>query len=61
MDKLHAHYQQIADEEYPECEGCKKLRAVLFCETCGGTGHDELVENPCPTCGPLRKALREGE
>ena len=29
MDKLQAHYQQIADEEYPECEGCKKLRAAL--------------------------------
>ena len=26
MDKLQAHYRQIADEEYPECEGCKKLR-----------------------------------
>ena len=25
MDKLQTHYRQVADEEYPECEGCKRL------------------------------------
>ena len=50
MDKLQAHYRQIADEEYPECEGCKRLRAenarlraALFCEYpgCDGKGFIE--------------------
>lgn len=49
-----------------------RLRAALFCEECGGRGElrergrtDEVVwrwyYQPCPTCGPLRKELREGE
>ena len=69
MDKLQAHYRQIADEEYPECEGCKKLRAALLCDnpmcvkgqiTVRQEGSWPVLE-PCPTCGELRKELREGE
>ena len=38
-----------------------KLRAALFCKRCNGEGNVAFGVIPCPTCGPLRKELREGE
>ena len=54
-----------------------KFRAALFCWDCGGTGKkgigskvyfegteyelEFVSDTPCPTCGPLRKSLKEGE
>lgn len=46
-----------------------RLRAALFCENCGGTGYvtkqgigfSPDFRKVCPTCGPIREALKEAE
>ncbi len=47
----------------------EKYRAALFCPHCKGTGEANYLTpdnvfigvRPCPTCGPIRKELKEGE
>ena len=52
-------------DELMEAQGeNKELRAALFCKKCKSTGLEYgrcALKEACPTCGPLRKALREGE
>ena len=70
MDKLQAHYRQIADEEYPECEGCKRLWAALNsllarldgarAESIGGIDTHRSARYSQKEIRELR-ALREGE
>ena len=54
--ELQKYYRQIADEEYPECEECKRLREAL-------TGIRSAINNNLPhvALGLVEEALKGDE
>ncbi len=57
-----------ADTAIEKLEGLiAKYREALFCPECLGKGvllnitYPLTPFSPCPTCGPIRESLREGE